>query len=118
MKKIILIAIAAFGLMACGEQNKYDAALDQYEDLIDQTIEAIKNGDQTAADNLNRKITDIGPTIQEIDTKGTSEQKKRKHDLEVKFVGALFQGVSSTGNDDNTDIDRGQMGEITDDADE
>ena len=61
MKKIILIAIAAFGLMACGEQSKYDAALDQYEDLIDQTIEAIKSGDQTAADNLNRKITDIGP---------------------------------------------------------
>jgi len=116
MKKIILIAIAAFGLMACGEQNKYDAALDQYEDLIDQTIEAIKNGDQTAADNLNRKITDIGPTIQEIDTKGTSEQKKRKKDLEVKFVGALFQGVNP--NDNNTNIDRGQMGEITDDADE
>ena len=116
MKKIILIAIAAFGLMACGEQNKYDAALDQYEDLIDQTIEAIKNGDQTAADNLNRKITDIGPTIQEIDTKGTSEQKKRKKDLEVKFVGALFHGVNP--NDNNTDIDRGQMGEITDDADE
>ena len=116
MKKIILIAIAAFGLMACGEQNKYDAALDQYEDLIDQTIEAIKNGDQTAADNLNRKITDIGPTIQEIDTRGTSEQKKRKKDLEVKFVRALFQGVNP--NDNNTDIDRGQMGEITDDADE
>jgi hypothetical protein len=116
MKKIILIAIAAFGLMACGEQSKYDAALDQYEDLIDQTIKAIKNGDQTAADNLNRKITDIGPTIQEIDTKGTSEQKKRKKDLEVKFVGALFQGVNP--NDNNTDIDRGQMGEITDDADE
>ncbi|MBR1916534.1 MAG: hypothetical protein IJ832_01595 [Bacteroidaceae bacterium] len=116
MKKIILIAIAAFGLMACGEQNKYDAALDQYEDLIDQTIEAIKNGDQTAADNLNRKITDIGPTIQEIDTRGTSEQKKRKTDLEVKFVRALFQGVNP--NDNNTDIDRGQMGEITDDADE
>ncbi len=116
MKKIILIAIVAFGLMACGEQNKYDAALDQYEDLIDQTIEAIKNGDQTAADNLNRKITDIGPTIQEIDTRGTSEQKKRKKDLEVKFVGALFQGVNP--NDNNTDIDRGQMGEITDDADE
>ncbi len=116
MKKIILIAIAAFGLMACGEQNKYDAALDQYEDLIDQTIEAIKSGDQTAAENLNRKITDIGPTIQEIDTKGTSEQKKRKKDLEVKFVGALFQGVNP--NDNNTDIDRGQMGEITDDADE
>ena len=116
MNKIILIAIVAFGLMACGEQNKYDAALDQYEDLIDQTIEAIKNGDQTAADNLNRKITDIGPTIQEIDTRGTSEQKKRKKDLEVKFVGALFQGVNP--NDNNTDIDRGQMGEITDDADE
>lgn len=116
MKKIILIAIVAFGLMACGEQNKYDAALDQYEELIDQTIEAIKNGDQTAADNLNRKITDIGPTIQEIDTRGTSEQKKRKKDLEVKFVGALFQGVNP--NDNNTDIDRGQMGEITDDADE
>ena len=116
MKKIILIAIAAFGLMACGEQNKYDAALDQYEDLIDQTIEAIKSGDQTAAENLNRKITDIGPTIQEIDTRGTSEQKKRKKDLEVKFVGALFQGVNP--NDNNTDIDRGQMGEITDDADE
>ena len=116
MKKIILIAIAAFGLMACGEQSKYDAALDQYEDLIDQTIEAIKSGDQTAADNLNRKITDIGPTIQEIDTRGTSEKKKKKKDLEVKFVGALFQGVNP--NDNNTDIDRGQMGEITDDADE
>ena len=116
MKKIILIAIAAFGLMACGEQSKYDAALDQYEDLIDQTIEAIKSGDQTATDNLNRKITDIGPTIQEIETRGTSEQKKRKKDLEVKFVGALFQGVNP--NDNNTNIDRGQMGEITDDADE
>jgi hypothetical protein len=34
----------------------------------------------------------------------------------VKFVGALFQGVNP--NDNNTDIDRGQMGEITDDADE
>ena len=116
MKKIILIAIAAFGLMACGEQSKYDAALDQYEDLIDQTIKAIKNGDQTAADNLNRKITDIDPTIQEIDTKGTREQKKRKKDPEVKFARALVQGENP--NDNNTDIDRGQMGEITNDADE
>ena len=41
MKKILLIAIAAIALVACGEQNKYDAALDEYEAIIDKTVEAI-----------------------------------------------------------------------------
>lgn len=96
MKKILLIAIAAIALVACGEQNKYDAALDEYEAIIDKTVEAIKSGDQIVAENLDRQLTDLGPTIQEIDEKGTDAQKSRKQTLALKLLGAMFGAIDTT----------------------
>ena len=96
MKKIILIAIAVFGLMACGEQNKYDAALDEYENLVDQMVESIKSGDLKNAEALDRQLTDLGPIIKEIDEKGSTEQKSRKQDLAFKLLKAMFSSAADT----------------------
>lgn len=94
MKKFLMIAIAALALAACGEKNKYDAALDKYETLIDKTIEAIKEGDQKAAESLDKQLEEIAPTIQEIDSNGTDEQKERKQQLAMKFATALFGAMT------------------------
>lgn len=96
MKKLLMIAIAAFALMACGEQNKYDAALDEYENLVGKMTECIKSGDMKAAEDLDRQLTDLGPVIQEIDQKGTKEQKARKQELAFKLLKAMFSSASDT----------------------
>ena len=120
MKKLLMIAIAAFALMACGEKDKYDAALDEYEAIIDKTVEAIKSGDQTAAENLDRKLTDLAPVIEEIDTKGTEAQKSRKQSLVFKLLGAMFGSIDTTQiknafnealDSQTEDLDLGELGE-------
>ncbi|MBQ7742074.1 MAG: hypothetical protein IJT90_04010 [Bacteroidaceae bacterium] len=96
MKKLLMIAIAAFALMACGEQNKYDAALDEYENLVGQMVESIKSGDMKNAEDLDRQLTDLGPIIKEIDEKGTAEQKSRKQELAFKLLKAMFSSAADT----------------------
>ena len=91
-----MIAIAAFALMACGEQNKYDAALDEYENLVGQMVESIKSGDMKNAEDLDRQLTDLGPIIKEIDEKGTAEQKSRKQELAFKLLKAMFSSAADT----------------------
>ena len=96
MKKLLMIDIAAFALMACGEQNKYDAALDEYENLVGQMVESIKSGDMKNAEDLDRQLTDLGPIIKEIDEKGTAEQKSRKQELAFKLLKAMFSSAADT----------------------
>ena len=96
MKKLLMIAVAAFTLMACGEQNKYDAALDEYDNLVTKMTECIKSGDMKMAEDLDRQLTDLGPVIQEIDQKDSDEQKARKQELAFKLLKAMFSSVSDT----------------------
>ena len=105
MRKILAIAIAVIALMACEGQNKYDAALDEYEALVDKMTETIKKGDEKAASELDRQLTDLGPVIQEIEEKGSDAQKKRKKDITLKFLGAMFSGATPSGQADSTVID-------------
>ena len=96
MKKFLMIAIAALALMACGEKNKYDTALDEFEKITDEYVEAIKSGDEKAAQALDQKLTDLGSIIAEIDSLGTDEQKMRKQTLAFKLLGSMMQAIDTT----------------------
>ena len=119
MKKFLMIAVAALALMACGEKNKYDAALDEYETLTNKTVEAIKEGNQDAAEALDRKFNELSATLQEIEKEGTEEQKARYQEITVKFATALFGPITPDNLDEaEAEVDETfeELGEQIDDA--
>lgn len=114
-----MIAVAALALMACGEKNKYDAALDEMETLCDKLAVAMKDGDEKASKAIFDKLNEIAPVVDEISDKGSEEQKARMRDISIKFATTLYGSIDPStleGIAEELDENGGEIGDELDDA--
>lgn len=99
MKKLF-ITICILLIAACAG-DKYDAALDNYEDIVLDLQTSLQKGDQKRADNAFKQLRDLSPMLNEVSAQGSEQQKQRMAELSRQMQDVLQQSINSTADELN-----------------
>lgn len=98
MKKIICIALCLLALIACAG-DKYDAALDDYEDAVITLQSAVQKNDQHAADKSLIALRKLTPALTEITQLGSPAQKQRFANITSRLQDILQASINSVADE-------------------
>lgn len=92
-------------LLSCSG-DKYDAALDDYEDAVIVLQEAVQKNDQQAADKSLIELRKLTPTLTEVNQLGSAEQKQRFTNISTRLQDVLQASINSTLDElDNSSVE-------------
>lgn len=95
MKKLILLALCLIAFAAC-TGDKYDAALDDYEDAVITLQDAVEKNDQQTVDKSLVTLRKLTPSLTETNQLGSEEQKQRFANITKRLQDVLQASINST----------------------
>lgn len=91
MKKLFILAFACLAIAGCQKKDKYEEALDLYDETVDKAIEAMKTN--TDPPEILETFQQLSPILVEIDSLGTDEQRARIHKIGGRLREAITGGM-------------------------